>query len=285
VTRPATGRIDAAARPWVVKLGGELVEPGERLETTVAAIGAIARRAPLVVVHGGGREIDAETTRRGLAKRAVDGLRLTDAATLDAVVAVLAGTINTRFVARLVASGVKAVGLTGADAASVPVERAAPLRASDGRMVDLGLVGEPVRRAGGTGLLAHLLAGGFVPVMASLGADEAGALYNVNADTMAAHVAARLAAVRLVFAGATAGVLDPEGRTLARLDARDIESLVASGTATAGMVAKLVAARRASAAGVDQVAILDGRHGLDPDAAPATHIVPPREAHSTTEDR
>lgn len=262
----------AASAPWVVKVGGELIEPGARLDASVAFIAALAARGPLVVVHGGGREIDAEAARRGLVKRAVDGLRITDAAMLEAVVAVLAGTINTRLVARLVAAGVRAVGLTGADAGVARVRPAAPLRATDGRLVDLGLVGEPEPGDTRPSLLADLVAGGYVPVVACLGADASGALYNVNADTLAAHVAATLPAARLVFAGATAGVLDQARQTIGTLDPQGIEALVTSGTASAGMVAKLEAARRAIEAGVGEVTILDGRAGLDPDQAPGTRI-------------
>ena len=83
-----------------LKLGGELLEPGDGLDAMLAAIAALAGRGPLAIVHGGGREIDAETARRGVTKQAVDGLRITDAATLEAVVAVLAGTVNTRLVSR-----------------------------------------------------------------------------------------------------------------------------------------------------------------------------------------
>ena len=99
-----------------LKLGGELLEPGSGLEAVLASIAALAGRGPLAIVHGGGREIDAETARRGVPKQAIEGLRITDAATLEAVVAVLAGTVNTRLVSGLVSRGVRAVGLTGADA-------------------------------------------------------------------------------------------------------------------------------------------------------------------------
>ena len=129
---------------------------------------ALAATGPLVVVHGGGREIDAELARRGVAKQAVDGLRITDAATLEAVVAVLGGTINTRLVAHLVGLGIKAVGLTGVDAALGRATRAAAHVDGGGSQVDLGLVGEP-EAAADLGLVAHLLAGGYVPVIASLG--------------------------------------------------------------------------------------------------------------------
>src|SRR5690606_3217167 len=137
--------------------------------------------------------------RAGIAKRQVDGLRITDPATRDIVLEVLAGAVNTRLVAAICAAGGRAVGLTGADAAIVPVEKAAPHRTVDGRTVDLELVGQPVGTAV-PALLTDLLAGGYLPVVCSIAAGRDGTLYNVNADTMAGHLAARLGAARLVIA-------------------------------------------------------------------------------------
>jgi acetylglutamate kinase len=131
----------SAVAPVVVKFGGELVETPERLNAVGEALAALAASGPLVVVHGGGREIDAELARRGVAKQAVDGLRITDAPTLDAVVAVLGGTINTRLVAHLVARGLPAIGLTGVDTALARSTRAAAHVTAAGAAVDLGLVG------------------------------------------------------------------------------------------------------------------------------------------------
>lgn len=248
----------AEGTPIVLKVGGELLDPGGALGAVTCAVGELHARSPLVVVHGGGREIDAELARRGLARRAVDGLRVTDAATLESVVAVLGGTVNSRLVASLVAAGVPAVGLTGADAGTIPVERARPHVTQDGDSVDLGEVGEPLA-AGPPRLLHHLLAGSYVPVLASLGIDERGALFNVNADTLAAHVAAALGASRLVIAGSVAGVLDRGGATIGSLTAAGVRTLVTDGTASAGMVAKLVACLHALDAGVEEVVIVDGR--------------------------
>jgi acetylglutamate kinase len=236
-----------------VKFGGELLDDSR---WRFAAASALAGRR-LVVVHGGGREIDAALTAAGIPKRQIDGLRITDEQTLDIVVSVLAGSVNTSFVASLVAAGVPAVGLTGADAACGLAVPAPPHRAVDGRTVDLGRVGVPHERSD-VRLLRTLLDAGFVPVVACLGVDERGALYNVNADTLAGHLAARLAACRLVIASTTAGVLDSRQQTIAELDAYELERLISSGTATAGMIAKLRACERALAAGVDEVVIVDG---------------------------
>jgi acetylglutamate kinase len=250
-------------QPLVLKFGGELLEESSRMAGVVAAIADIVDpgRAPdvsVVVVHGGGKEIDAALRAAGLEKRQVDGLRITDAATLEIVVAVLAGAVNTRFVAALGAAGVPAIGLTGADGKCGLSEVAPPHRTVAGQMVDLGRVGVPAGEAD-TLVLEALLRDRLVPVVASIGVDRGGQLLNVNADTMAGHLAARLGARRLVIAGSTPGVLDDTGATVALLDRAAIARMVAAGTANAGMVAKLRACEHALRNGVDDVVIVDGR--------------------------
>ena len=269
----------------LLKLGGELLEEPARL----AEIGAVIAGAtqPVVVVHGGGREIDAALKRAGIAKRQVEGLRVTDAATLDVVVEVLAGAVNTRLVAAIVKAGGRAVGLTGADAGLVPVEKAPAHRSVDGTMTDLERVGRPIG-AGRPALAADLVAAGYVPVVASIAAGADGLLYNVNADTLAADLAARLGAARLVIAGATPGVLDEHGRTIEALDLAAAAALVSSGIASAGMIAKLTACREAITGGVEEVLMVDGRQGavlaraLEGSQAdmPATRMVAALEARA-----
>lgn len=251
--------MSASSAPLVLKFGGELLEDPERLQAVVAAVARVASsRRPLVVVHGGGKEIDAALRTAGLEKRQVDGLRITDAATLEVVVGVLAGRINTRLVSALTVAGVPAAGLTGADGGCGLSHRAGVHRTVDGRDVDLGLVGVPAEAAD-VRLLESLLENGFVPVIASIGVDAQGQLLNVNADTMAGHLAAGLRARRLVIAGATAGVLDSRGGTIRLLDQTAIAAVVDGGTATAGMIAKLRACEHALAGGVEDVVIVDGR--------------------------
>jgi acetylglutamate kinase len=245
-------------RVAVLKLGGELIENDQRLKAMGKAINAAAKKARLVVVHGGGREIDAALAQVGIPKRQVDGLRVTDAETLGIVVSVLAGSVNTKFVAAINAAGGKAVGLTGADAGVAPVEKAAPHKATSGETVDLGMVGMPVK-APTSALIETLLKAGYVPVIACVGASKSGKLYNVNADTLAGSLAARLKAKRLVIAGATPGVLDKKNQTIPKLDKERIEKLVKSGTANAGMVAKLAACQAALKGGAKNVVIVDGR--------------------------
>ena len=270
------GSVDTnPGRPLVLKLGGELVETADGRARLATLAASVSKERPLVIVHGGGRAIDAELDRRGIGSKKVDGLRVTDAATLDVVVAVLAGSANTELVAALVAAGVKAVGLTGVDAGSGRATRTTAHHSTSGAIVDLGLVGDPADAD--PALLELLVAHGYVPVVASLGLDDrdGSSVLNVNADVMACRMAAALTSADLVIAGATAGVLDTQGQPIRQLDTNGVDALIAGGTATAGMIAKLSACRTALADGVASVRIVDGRsldaaHGLD--EAPGTTI-------------
>jgi acetylglutamate kinase len=248
--------------PLVLKLGGELLEtPADRQHLATFAAAVSARR-PLVIVHGAGRAIDAEMARRQLAPHKIDGLRVTDAQTLDAVIAVLAGSVNTARVAALVGHGVRAVGLTGVDAGFGLAVRSSAHRTSTGEIADLGLVGDPA--APDPALLTLLLSAGIVPTVASLGMESSDgvnepSVLNVNADVMACRIAAALEGSELVIAGGTPGVLDGDGQTLPLLDIDGIGEVIANGTATAGMVAKLTACRDALVAGIASARIVDGR--------------------------
>ena len=249
------------AAPLVVKFGGELIEDANRLNVVVSAISqAAGREVPLVIVHGGGKEIDAALKVAGIPKQQVDGLRITDDATLEVVVAVLAGAVNTRLVGALNTHGVRAVGLTGADGGCGLAELAPPHRSVDGRIVNLGRVGIPDARAD-VSVLRTLVEARFVPTVASIGLGSDGRLLNVNADTFAVHLAVRLGAQRLVIAGTTPGVLDEAGATMPELAPAAVDRLIMSGTATAGMIAKLRACEDALAGGVGDVVIVDGRDG------------------------
>lgn len=247
------------ARPrLVLKLGGELLEQPKDLSRMARAIAGLSARADVVVVHGGGREIDAALAAVGIPKHQVDGVRITDERTLDVVVAVLAGTLNTRLVAAVRRAGADPVGLTGADATVATLRRAPPLVSVEGTTVDLGLVGLP-SGSSTPRLLTDLLTRRYVPIVACIGATRQGQVLNVNADTLAAHLAVTVGAQRLVMAGGTAGVLDADGRTIGRLTDREAARLVRAGTASRGMVAKLEACRSALRGGVGDVVIADGR--------------------------
>jgi acetylglutamate kinase len=266
-------------RTLVLKLGGELLESATDRSRIAAFAAGVVRERPLVLVHGGGRAVDAELARRAITPRKVDGLRITDAETLDAVVAVLAGSANTDLVAALVASGVSGVGLTGVDAGLGRAVRTNAYTSTSGAIVDLGRVGDPVDAQ--PDLIELLVTHRYVPVVASLGIDaEGGAVLNVNADVMACRIASALGRCDLVIAGGTPGVLDARGDSIDRLDPDGIDRLIAGGTATAGMVAKLASCQAALAAGVASIRLVDGRtldgtHGIE--MAPGTTLVPGRQ--------
>jgi acetylglutamate kinase len=200
----------------------------------------------------------------------VDGLRITDHAALEAVVSVIAGRTNTQLVAALGALGARAIGLTGADGRIGLSTRAAAFTSVKGQPIDLGLVGQP----DGTdaSLLLDLVRIGCIPVIASVGVSRAGELLNINADTIAAHLAGLVGADRLIIAGATAGVLDAGGGLIPVLSLDGIDRMIASGDAHSGMVAKLAACRAALVAGVREVAIVAGRGADDYVAAAGTRI-------------
>ena len=248
-------------RPLVLKLGGELLETVPQRERIAALSASISGTRPLVIVHGGGRAIDAELTRRNITPKKVDGLRITDAETLDAVIAVLAGSANTELVAALVGAGLGAVGLTGVDAGFGRARRTQAHTSTTGAIVDLGFVGDPTQAD--PSLIQLLVEHGYVPVVASLGlsTEDVGPAHvlNVNADVMACRLAAAFDECDLVIAGGTPGVLDDHGETISVLDPAGIDSVIASGTATAGMVAKLASCRTALVAGVATIRLIDGR--------------------------
>src|SRR3954462_8831107 len=176
----------------VLKLGGELLDDAAAVRAAAAAIVRLSSSAPVVVIHGGGRAIDAELRARGNTPRFVDGLRVTDEAALEAVVSVLAGRTNTALVAAIGAAGGRAIGLTGADGRIGLASKAPAFTSTKGETLDLGLVGQP--DGADASLLTDLLRIGCIPVIASIGVSRDGTLLNVNADTIAAHLAGLLGA-------------------------------------------------------------------------------------------
>jgi acetylglutamate kinase len=205
-----------------------------------------------VIVHGGGAEVADWSRRLGLEPRVHDGLRVTDSATLEVVIAVLGGVVNTRLVAALSAAGRPSVGLTGADGELLRVRRREPA---------FGEVGEVTGAT--TSLLDTLLGAGLLPVLASIGLHE-GALLNVNADEAAGAIAAARGGLLLLCTD-VAGVMR-DGSVLDRLDADAVERMLADGSASAGMRPKLRAALAAARGGCD-VRIVDGRSVADLQAA------------------
>jgi acetylglutamate kinase len=232
----------------LIKLGGTLLDFPEVRATLADQIVAESRRGvAITVVHGGGKQVTRFLAERKIASRFVNGLRVTTPEIMDAVLKVLAGSVNRELVAALTAAGARAVGLTGIDGGLVEAEQMDP---------ELGLVGR-VGRANPE--LLDLLAGaGYLPVVACVAGGRDGSLYNVNADQMASACAAGWRADRLVFLTDIAGVLDGAGQVRDSLTAADCRRLIADGVATGGMQAKLDAAVAALDQGVAQVEIAAG---------------------------
>jgi len=203
-----------------------------------------------VIVHGGGPAVTQLSERLGIETTFVDGLRVTDAATLDVATMVLAGKLNTDVVASLVAGGVHAVGLSGVDGRL--------LLARKQEAPDLGFVGEVVHVH--ADVLATLIDRAFVPVVASIAIDEHGQAYNVNADVVASELAIALDAEKLVYLNDVPGLIGPTGDLLSELSAKQASDLLATpGVIDGGMIPKVESAVRALQAGVGKVHLVDGR--------------------------
>ena len=229
--------------PAVIKLGGETLADQH---ATLEGVAEVARRQPLVIVHGGGKRLSAWLDRLGVDSRFEDGRRVTDDETLSIAVAVLRGLVNAELVASLRRLGAPAVGLSGLDGGLIRAER----------IPALGRVGRVIGAE--RKLVDELLRGGFVPIVAPLALDEDGEICNVNADEVAAGLAAALGG-RLLLLSDTDGVKDARGRTIARLDGPSVEALIAAGTISGGMIPKVRGALDVLAAGGREVVIADGR--------------------------
>jgi acetylglutamate kinase len=246
-------------RVMVVKYGGNALAGSAGSDAEKQALTSFAEDIVLlasvgvraVVVHGGGPQIGELMHRLGKVPEFVDGLRVTDSETLDIVRMVLAGQVNREIVAAINVHGPLAVGVSGEDAGLITAT------ARDPR---LGFVGDvaSIRPE----LLTRLLAEDLVPVVATLGADEFGQAYNINADTVAGAIAAALDADKLVYLTDVAGILldraDPATR-VSRTTVEHLDALVADGTIEGGMIPKVLSCTTAVRAGVAQAHILDGR--------------------------
>ena len=232
----------------LIKLGGTLLDDDASRCSVAAQLSAARNANPqTVIVHGGGKQMTRFLTERNVESKFVDGLRVTTPEVLDAVLKVFAGSVNHKLVAALVAAGSPAVGLTGIDACLAEAEQLRP---------ELGFVGKPVRS--NPKLLETLIGGGFLPVVACVGGDRQGRIYNVNADQMAVSCAAGFRADRLLFLTDVDGVKDSSGQVIPTLSLEQSRLLITDGVATGGMQAKLNAAGEALLGGVGEVVIAPG---------------------------
>ena len=235
----------------VVKHGGAAMQRADLAKPFAEDI-ALLLHAGInpVIVHGGGPQVTHYSARLGIGAQFVDGLRVTDAETLDVATMVLAGKLSTEVVSGLVANGVPAVGLSGVDGGLLLARKqAAP---------DLGFVGEVVRV--NERVVRTLIGKRFVPIVASIATDETGQSYNVNADVVAAELASSLEAEKLVFISDVPGLIGPTGELLSELGVSDCRDLLRrDGVVGGGMVPKLSSAVRAIETGVRRVHLVDGR--------------------------
>jgi acetylglutamate kinase len=250
---------------FVVKLSGKVTEQQENL-TSLAEELALLHQVGIriCVVHGGGKQLSELAKRLGVEQTIIEGRRVTDDATLEMAKMIFAGKINTDILAALRQRGIEAVGLSGVDGNIVHAERRPPkeiLNRETGvrDKVDFGHVGDVVQI--NARLLTVLLDHGYLPVISSLGADDEGMVFNINADTIAAEIAVQLQAEKLILLSDVDGLYlkagDP-GTKLSRLTATDAAEMINSGAASGGMIPKLQSITVLLERGVHSAHIISG---------------------------
>lgn len=246
----------------VVKFGGNaMVDPDlhESFARDVVLMKLVGMNP--VVVHGGGPQIGALLAKLNIHTEFVNGMRVTDAQTMDVVEMVLGGSVNKEIVSSINRNGGKAIGVTGKDgqlirARKLTVTRHSPeLNASE--IIDIGHVGEVDQID--TEVLGVILGSNFIPVIAPIGSDAAGSTYNINADLVAGKLAQVLRAEKLMLLTNVAGLLDKQGQVLTGLSTSEVDALIADGTISGGMLPKIACALDAVKSGVASAHIIDGR--------------------------
>ena len=246
----------------VVKYGGHAMGDEQTARNFARDIVLLEQTAiNPVVVHGGGPQIGAMLDKLGIKSEFKDGLRVTDAATVEIVEMVLAGSINKQIVGFINEAGGRAVGLSGKDGNMV-LARKVTRKVVDPdshieKAIDLGFVGEPVKVD--TTVLDQILGRELIPVLAPVAAGEKGGTFNVNADTFAGVIAGALKAKRLLLLTDVVGVLDKSKKLIKELSLKDARKLIADGTISGGMIPKVETCIGALDAGVEGVVILDGK--------------------------
>jgi len=244
---PYLGRY--AGKTVVVKYGGHAMGAGGE---TFAKDVVLLRQVGInpIVVHGGGPQINRMLDRLGIKSQFINGLRVTDAETMEVVEMVLAGTINKQLVASINAVGGCAIGLCGKDGNLIRAQKV-------GGDADLGFVGEPTAIA--EGVIAGFEKAGMIPVIAPIGVGLAGETYNINADTVAGAVAGAMKAARFLLLTDVEGVLDAKKKLIPELSAAGARRMIAAGTISGGMIPKVETCLDAVDKGVEAAVILDGR--------------------------
>jgi acetylglutamate kinase len=245
-----------AGKTFVIKYGGHAMVNRELADVFASDI-VLLRHVGInpIVVHGGGPQINQLLERLQIKSAFIDGLRVTDAPTMEVVEMVLAGSTNIHIVGAINAAGGKAVGLSGRDAGLIVAEK--QVLTKNGETIDLGFVGDP--RHVDPHVLKTLAQGGMIPVIAPVGAGEDGQAYNINADTAAGAIAAAVGASRLLLLTDVMGVLDKQGKLLENLTVAEVRALMSDGTISGGMIPKLETCIDAVEGGVEGAVIIDGR--------------------------
>jgi acetylglutamate kinase len=249
-----------AGRTLVVKYGGHAMgDPtiGDSFARDVVLLKQVGINP--IIVHGGGPQIAQMLQRLGIESTIVDGLRVTDATTMEVVEMVLAGTINKQIVSAINAEGGCAVGLCGKDGGLIQARKMILTQVEAGirTEIDLGFVGEPERIA--AGVLDAFKQSDIIPVIAPIGVGSRGETYNINADTVAGAVAAAVNATRLLLLTDVAGVLDTDKRLISEITTRRARKLIVDGVISGGMIPKVETCLQALDGGVEAAVILDGR--------------------------
>jgi len=245
-----------AGKSIVVKFGGNAM--GEQAYAEAFAADMMLLRqvgAKPVVVHGGGPQIGDMLKKLQIESNFVNGLRVTDEATISVVEMVLCGAVNKALVGAIIAAGGNAVGLSGKDGGLIRASKLASGTAQEGG--DLGFVGTP--ESVDPSVLYALLDAGMIPVIAPVGLGEEGMTYNINADTAAGAIASEIGARRLLMLTDVAGVRDKNGEHIAKLTVADARALIADGTVQGGMIPKVETCIDAVENGAEAAVILDGR--------------------------
>jgi len=249
-------------RTFVVKYGGHAMVDDELKESfsrDVCLLRLVGIR--VVVVHGGGPQINRMLERVGISSTFSAGLRVTDDDTMELVEMVLGGGVNQEIVGMICQHGGRAIGLSGKDDRFLTAKKLDRVAAKDEHgetvLVDLGRVGEVVHVE--TGVVEQLASNGFIPVIAPIGVDDQGRSLNVNADTAAGAIGGALRAAKLILMTDVDGVKTASGELLSSLDALTAEKLIADRVITGGMIPKVRCALEAVQSGVEQVHVIDGR--------------------------
>jgi acetylglutamate kinase len=243
----------------VIKYGGNAMID-EKLQEAFAHDVVLLKLVGMnpIVVHGGGPQIDEALERVGKKSKFVQGMRVTDAETMEVVEWVLAGEVQQDLVMLINSFGGQAVGLTGKDGGLIRARRMQmPDREDPSKLHDIGQVGEIEKI--NPAVVKALQDDAFIPVISPIGFGEDGLSYNINADVVAGKIAEVMKAEKLVMLTNTPGVLDKQGKLLTGLSARQIDDLFADGTISGGMLPKIASALEAAKSGVNSVHIIDGR--------------------------